>query len=48
MLLYCFKCRKYTESKNRKVTRAKNGRIMLISKRAVCDSKTTNYQRARK
>ena len=31
--------RKNTESKNPKVTRTKNGRIMLLSKCAVCDSK---------
>ena len=31
--------RKNTESKNPKVTRKKNGRIMLLSKCAVCDSK---------
>ena len=28
MLSYCLKCRKNTESKNPKVSRAKNGRIM--------------------
>ena len=35
MLLYCLKCRKNTESKNPKVARTKNGRIMLLSKYAV-------------
>ena len=39
MLLYCLKYRKDTESKNRKVAKTKNGRIMLFSKCAVCDSK---------
>ena len=39
MLLYCFKCRKNTESKNPKVVRIKNGRVMLISKCEVWDSK---------
>ena len=39
MLSYCLKCRKNTESKNPKVARKKNGRIMLLSKCAVCDSK---------
>ena len=29
MLSYCLKCRKNTESKNWKVARTKNGRIML-------------------
>ena len=33
MLSYCLKCRKNTESKN--------GKIMLLSKCKVCDSKTS-------
>ena len=36
MLLYYLKCRKNTESKNPKLARTKNGRIMLSSKSAVC------------
>ena len=39
MLSYCLKCRKSTESKNPKVTRANNGRIMLLTKCEVCDRK---------
>ena len=39
MLSYCLKCRKNTESKNRKFVRSKNKRIMLLSKCAVYDSK---------
>ena len=39
MLSYCLKCRKNTESKNPKVARTKNRRIMLLSKCAMCDSK---------
>ena len=31
MLSYCLKCRKNTKSKNPKVVRTKNGRIMLLS-----------------
>ena len=38
MLLYCLKCRKNIESKNPKVARTKDGRIMLLLKCAVCDS----------
>ena len=41
MLSYCLKCRKNTESKNPKVARRKNGRIMLLSKCVVCASKRT-------
>ena len=40
---YCFKCRKNTESKNPKVAKTKNGRIMLLSKCAVCDSKKSKF-----
>ena len=43
MLLYGLKCWKNTESKNPKVARTKNGRIMLLSKCAVCDSKKSKF-----
>ena len=47
MLSYCLKCRKNTESKNPKVVRTKNGRIMLLTKCVVCHSKKSMiYQRA--
>ena len=41
MLSYCLKCRKNTESKNPKI--AKIGRIMLLSKCAICDSKKSKF-----
>ena len=40
---YCLKCRKNTESKNPKGSRTKNGRIMLLSNFAVCDSKKLKF-----
>ena len=43
MLSYCLECRKNTESKNPKVARTKNGRIMLLSKCAVYDSKKSKF-----
>ena len=43
MLSYCLKFRKNTESKNPKVARTKNRRIMLLSKCAVCDCKKLNF-----
>ena len=43
MLSSCLKCRKNTESKNPKVARTKNGRIMLLSKCAVCDSEKSKF-----
>ena len=41
--IYCWKCKKDTESKNRKVARTKKGRIMLLSKCAVCDSRKLKF-----
>ena len=35
MLSYCLNCRKNTASRNPKVVKAKNGRIMLLSNCAV-------------
>ena len=45
MLSYCLKCRKNTESKNSKVVKTKNRRIMLLSKCAVCDSKKSKIMK---
>ena len=39
MLSYCLKCRKNTDSKNPKALRIEIGRMKLLSKCAVCDSK---------
>ena len=43
MLSFCLNCRKNTESKNPKVATTKNGRMMLLSKCAVCDSKKSKF-----
>ena len=43
MLSYCLKCKKNTESKNPKVVKTKNGRIMFLSKYTVCDSKKSKF-----
>ena len=43
MLLYCFKCRKNIESKSPKVARTKNGRIMPLSKCALCDREKPKF-----
>ena len=43
LLYYCLKRRKNTESKNPKVAKTKNGRIMLLSKCAVRDSKNSKF-----
>ena len=39
MALYCLKCKKNTENKNRKVARTETRRIMFLLKCAVCNSK---------
>ena len=43
MLSYCLECRKNTKSKNPTNVRTKNGRIMLLSKCAVWDSKKSRF-----
>ena len=43
MLSYCLKCRKNPESKNPKVVKMQNGRIMLSSNCAVCGSKKLRF-----
>ena len=48
LLYYCLKCRKNTESENPKVTRTKNGRIMLLLNCAVCDSKKSKFIKQQK
>ena len=40
---YYLKCRKNTESRNPKVARTKNERIMLLSKCKVCDTKKSKF-----
>ena len=39
MKSYCLKCRKNTENINPRVSKTNNGRTMLLSKCAICDSK---------
>ena len=43
MLPQCLKCKNNTKSKNPKVVKAKNGRIMVISNCAVSDSKKSRF-----
>ena len=39
MLSYCLKCKKNTENINPKVSPTSNGRRIILSKCAICDSK---------
>ena len=43
MLSYCLKCKKNTESRNPKVSKTSNGKTMILSKGAICDSKKTKF-----
>ena len=43
MLSYCLKCRKNTQSKHPELVKTKNGRIMLSSKCAACNSKKSKF-----
>ena len=43
MLSYCLKCRQNTESKNPEVAKTKNGRIMLLSKYLVYNTKKLKF-----
>ena len=43
MLSCCLKGRKNIKSKTTKVVRIENGRIILLSKYKVCDSKTSKF-----
>ena len=39
MLSYCLKCKKNTKSINPKVSKTTNGKTMILSTCAICDSK---------
>ena len=45
MLLYFLKPIKSTESTNSNAARTKNGRIMILSKSAVCGSKKSKFNK---
>ena len=43
MKSYCLKCRKDTENINPRVSNTSNGRTMILSKYAVCNSKKSRF-----
>ena len=43
MLSYCLKCKRNTESINLKVLKTTNGKAIILSKCAVCDSKKSKF-----
>ena len=48
MSSYCLKCSKNTDSKNPKVLRTKNGRIMLLTKCVKCNRKKSKFIKEQK
>ena len=40
---YCFKCRKYTKNLNPQGSSTSNGKLMILSKRAMCNSKKSKF-----
>ena len=40
---YCLKCRKYTKNINLQVSGASNGKIVILSKCAICNSKKPKF-----
>ena len=43
MKSYCLKCRKNTENIDPKVSASSNGRVMILSKCAMCGSKKSRF-----
>ena len=43
MELHCLKCKKYTKNINPQVSSTSNGKLMILSKRAICGSKTSKF-----
>ena len=40
---YCLKCKKYTKNINPQVSNTSNGKIMILSKCAMCNSKKSKF-----
>ena len=40
---YCFKCKKYTKNVNPQVSSTSNGKLMIISKCAISNSKNSKF-----
>ena len=43
MKSFCLKCRKNTENINRRFSKTSNGRTIVLSKCAICDSKKARF-----
>ena len=40
---YCLKCKKYTKNINSQVSSTSNGKLMILSKCAICSSKESKF-----
>ena len=40
---YCLKCKKYTKNINRQISSTSNGKLMILSKCAICGSKKSKF-----
>ena len=43
METYCLKCKKYTKNKNPQVSSTSGGKLMIVSKCAICGSKNSKF-----
>ena len=43
MLCYCLKCKRNAENINQRVSKTCNGKTMILSKCAICGSKTSKF-----
>ena len=43
MELHCLKCKKYTKNINPQVSSTSNGKLMILSKCAICGSKKSKF-----
>ena len=43
MKSYCLKCREYTRNINRQVSNTSNGKLIILSKCAICSSKKSKF-----
>ena len=48
MKSYCLKCRKDTENIDPEISRTSNGKAMILSKCAICCSKTSRFIKMKK
>ena len=45
---YCLKCRKYTKNINPQVSSTSNGKLMILSKCAICGSRKSKFIKKQK